>query len=107
MTPAVARALDEASEEARVLAAKAAEAVEKRAHAASRSYRLARRRAEDAADEAATCIRKQPLKAVGAALGAGLVIGVAGGLLAAVIGRRWVGRNHTTARRGRARRWRS
>ena len=93
MTPAVARALNEASEETRVLAARAAEAVEEGAHAARRSYRLARRRAEDVADDAVSCIRKQPLKAVGAALGAGLVIGLAGGLLAAVIGSRWVGSN--------------
>lgn len=92
MAPAVARAFEETSAEARVLAAKAAEAVEEGAHAARRSYRLAKRRAEDAADEAATCIRKQPLKAVGAALGAGLMIGVAGGFLAAVIGRRWPAR---------------
>jgi ElaB/YqjD/DUF883 family membrane-anchored ribosome-binding protein len=93
MTPAVARAFAEASEEARLLAAKAAEAVEEGAHVARRSYRLATRRAEDAADAAVACIRKQPLKAVGAALGAGLVIGVAGGLLAAVIGRRRSARN--------------
>jgi ElaB/YqjD/DUF883 family membrane-anchored ribosome-binding protein len=91
MTPAVARALNEASEETRVLAAKAAEAVEEGAHAARRGYRLARRRAEDVADNAVSCIRKQPLKAVGAALGAGLVIGVATGLLSAVLGGRWAG----------------
>jgi ElaB/YqjD/DUF883 family membrane-anchored ribosome-binding protein len=89
MTPAVARAFEETSEEARVLAARAVEAAEQGTRAARRSYRLARRRAEDAADEAATCIRRQPLKAVGAALGAGLVIGVAGGFLMALIGRRW------------------
>jgi ElaB/YqjD/DUF883 family membrane-anchored ribosome-binding protein len=93
MNPALAHAFEETSEEARVLAANAAEVVEQGAHVARRSYRLAKRRAEDAADEAATCIRRQPLKAVGAALGAGLVIGVAGGFLTAWIGSRWAVRN--------------
>ena len=92
MSPAVARALEEVSDEALALGAKAAEAIEEGAHAARRSYTLARRRAEDAADEAATRIRRQPLKAVGAALGAGLAMGLVGGFLAAVIGSRWVGR---------------
>ena len=93
MTPAVARAFEEASTEARVLATKAGEAVEEGVHAARRSYRLAKHRVEDAADEASTCIRKQPFKAVGTALGAGLVIGVAGGFLAAMIGRQSTRRN--------------
>ena len=93
MTPAVARAFEEASSEVRTLAAKAGEAVEEGAHAVKRTYRLATHRAEDAMSEAASCIRKQPLKAVGTALGAGLLIGVAGGLLAAVLGRQWTRRN--------------
>jgi hypothetical protein len=37
--------------------------------------------------------RKQPLMAVAVALGTGLVIGVAGSLLVAAIGNRWVGVN--------------
>lgn len=90
MTPAVARAaFEDAADEARVFAAKAAEAVQEGVHEARRSYRLAKRRAEDAADDATACIRRQPLKAVGAAFGAGLAIGVAGGFGAAVIGRRF------------------
>jgi ElaB/YqjD/DUF883 family membrane-anchored ribosome-binding protein len=94
MTPAVARAVvDDASREARVLAARAADAVEEGMHAARRRYRVAERRAEDAANEAVTRIRKQPLKAVGAALTAGLVIGAASALLAAVIGGRCARRN--------------
>lgn len=76
MTPAVARVLENAPEEMRVATAKA------------------KRRAEDAADAAAaTRIRKQPFTAVGAAFGAGLVIGMAGAFLATVLGSRWVGAN--------------
>jgi ElaB/YqjD/DUF883 family membrane-anchored ribosome-binding protein len=90
MTPAVAgAAIEEVAEEARVFAAKAAEAVQEGVHEARRSYRLAKRRAEDAVDDATACIRKQPLRAVGVAFGAGLAIGVAGGFVAAVIGRRF------------------
>ena len=89
MTSAVARAvLEEASDEVRALAGNAAETLDKGMHEARRTYRLARRRAEDAATDAATCIRKQPLTAVGVALSAGLVIGAAGGLLIAAIRRR-------------------
>ena len=90
MIPVVARgAFDEASAEARVLAARAGETVQESVDAAKRSYRVAKRRAENAADDATTCIRKQPLTAVGAALGAGLAIGAVAGFLAAVIaGRR-------------------
>ena len=72
-----------------MFAAKATEAVEEGVHEARRSYRLARRRAEDAADDAAARIRRQPLKSVGAAFGAGLVIGAAGAFVAAVIGVRF------------------
>jgi ElaB/YqjD/DUF883 family membrane-anchored ribosome-binding protein len=93
MTPAVARVFEEASEETRILAAKAAAAVDEGAHAARRGYRLTKRRVEDVANEAATCIRKQPLTSVGTALAAGLVIGVAGGFFATVIVSRWVGSN--------------
>ena len=86
MIPAVARgAFEEASAEARVLAAKADETVQEGVHAAKRRYRVAMRRAEDAANDATTCIRRQPLTAVGVALGAGLAIGAVGSFLAAVI----------------------
>ena len=89
MTSAVAReVLEEASNEVRALAGNAADAFDKGTHEAGRTYRLARRRAEDAAYDAATCIRKQPLTAVGVALAAGMVIGAAGGFLAAAIRRR-------------------
>ena len=89
MTFAVAReVLEEASDEVRAVAGNAAEALDKGMHEATRTYRLARRRAEDAANDASTCIRKQPLTAVGVALGAGIVIGAAGGFFIAAIRRR-------------------
>ena len=77
MTPALARFLEEVSEETRVLASETAAPAGEGAH-------------QEAADGAATCIRKQPLKAVGAAFGAGLVIGIASGILVVVLGNRWV-----------------
>jgi ElaB/YqjD/DUF883 family membrane-anchored ribosome-binding protein len=87
MTAAVARAaFEEASAEARALAARAGEAVEEGVHAAKRTLRTVQRRGEDAANDAATCIRKQPLSAVSVAFGAGVAIGAAGGLLAAALG---------------------
>ncbi len=89
MIPAVARgAFEEASQEARVLAAKAGDTVQESARATKRSYRVAMRRAEDAANDATTCIRKQPLTAVGVALGAGLALGAVAGFLAAVVASR-------------------
>jgi ElaB/YqjD/DUF883 family membrane-anchored ribosome-binding protein len=89
MTPAVAEStFADATREARVLAAKASEAVEDGLHAARRSYKIARRRADDAAGDVAAYIKKQPLMTVGVALGAGLVLGLAGGfILSAVSGR--------------------
>jgi ElaB/YqjD/DUF883 family membrane-anchored ribosome-binding protein len=59
----------------------AADAVDDGVHAAKRTYRIAARRFEDVTDEAATCIRRQPFKAVGVALGAGLLFGAAGAWL--------------------------
>jgi ElaB/YqjD/DUF883 family membrane-anchored ribosome-binding protein len=89
MTSAVARAvLEEASDEMRALAGNAAEALDQGVRQARRTYRLARRRAEDAANDVSTCIRMQPLTAVGVALGAGIVIGAAGAFLMAAIRRR-------------------
>jgi ElaB/YqjD/DUF883 family membrane-anchored ribosome-binding protein len=89
MASAVARAvLEDASEEVRALAGNAAEAIDNGMHEARRTYRVARRRVEDAADDAAACIRKQPLTAVGVAFGAGIVAGAACGLIAATIRRR-------------------
>ena len=91
MTLAVAgAAIEEVAEEAaRVFAARAAEAIEEGVHAARRGYRLAQRRVEGAADDATACIRRQPLRAVGVAFGAGLAIGAASGFVAVVIGRRF------------------
>jgi ElaB/YqjD/DUF883 family membrane-anchored ribosome-binding protein len=93
MTTAAARAaFAEASEDARALAARAGEAVEEGVHAAKRTFRTAQRRAEDVANDATTCIRKQPFTAVTVALGAGLALGAAGAVLAIAIGRRLAGR---------------
>ena len=89
MASAVARAvLEDASEEVRALAGNAAEAIENGMHEARRTYRVVRRGVEDAADDAASRIRKQPLTAVGVAFGAGIVVGAACGLIAATIRRR-------------------
>jgi ElaB/YqjD/DUF883 family membrane-anchored ribosome-binding protein len=86
MTTAVARAVfEEASEEVRALAARAGEVAEEGVHLAKRTVRTAQRRAEDAANDAATCIRQQPLTAVSVAVGAGLAIGAAGAFFAAAI----------------------
>lgn len=75
------RAAAHLSHEARLLKSMAADAVEDGVHAAKRSYKIAVRRLEDATDQAAANIRKQPFKAVGVALGAGLLLGVAGAWL--------------------------
>jgi ElaB/YqjD/DUF883 family membrane-anchored ribosome-binding protein len=86
MATATARtAFAQASQEAHVLAAKAEEAIDEGVHAAKRSLRAAQHRAEDAAEDAATCVRKQPLTAVSVAFAAGVAIGVAGGWLAAAM----------------------
>ena len=89
MTSAVARAvLRDATEEVHQLAGNAADALDKGMHEARRTYRVVMRRAEATANDAATCIRKQPLTAVGVALAGGVVIAAAGGFLIAAIRRR-------------------
>lgn len=74
-------ALADAAREARVLASKASDIVDDTLRTARRSYSTARHRVEDAADDATKIVRKQPLRSVGVALGAGLVLGVAGTVL--------------------------
>ena len=74
------------SHEARLLKSLAADAVEDGVHAAKRArISLARRVEEltDLKDEAVHQVKRQPLRSVGIALGAGLVVGVAIG---------WIGR---------------
>jgi len=70
------------SHEARLLKSLATDAIEDGVHAAERAITLAKRRAEklaDFKDEAVHRVRRQPLRALGIALGAGLVLGVAVG----------------------------
>jgi ElaB/YqjD/DUF883 family membrane-anchored ribosome-binding protein len=93
MATAIARvAFEEASKEAHALVAKAEEAIEEGVYAAKRTMRTAQRRAEDAVNDAAGCVRKQPLTAVSATLGAGIAIGVAGALLATAMYSWWAER---------------
>lgn len=71
------------ADEARVLKDLAAEALDDGRHAAKRAFKAARRRAQrvaDLRDEALYRVKREPLKAVGLALGAGLVIGLVVGL---------------------------
>jgi ElaB/YqjD/DUF883 family membrane-anchored ribosome-binding protein len=75
------RAAAHLSHDARLLKSIAADAVEDGVHAAKRTYKIAVRRFEDVSDQAATRIRRQPFKALGVALGAGLLVGAAGGWL--------------------------
>ena len=70
------------SHEARWLKSVATDAIEDGVHAAERAITLAKRRVEklaDFKDETVHRVRRQPLRALGSALGAGLVLGVAVG----------------------------
>lgn len=74
------------SHEARLLKARATDAVDDGIHAAKRAIKSVRRRVEDLGDlkaEAVHRVKRQPFKAVGLALGVGLVLGLALG---------WIGR---------------
>ena len=74
------------SHEARLLKSLATDAVEDGVHAAKRARISLERRVEeltDVKDEAVHQVKRQPLRSVGIALGAGLVVGVAIG---------WIGR---------------
>jgi ElaB/YqjD/DUF883 family membrane-anchored ribosome-binding protein len=69
----------------------ASDAVEDGVHAAKRAFKAAQRGLENAADlrdEAAYRVKREPLKAVGLAFGAGLLMGVVG---------TWVGRRCITS----------
>ena len=74
------------SHEAKLLKSLAADAVDDGIHAARRAVRSVRRGVEqlaDLKDEAVHRVKRQPLKAVSVAVGAGLVLGLAIG---------WIGR---------------
>jgi ElaB/YqjD/DUF883 family membrane-anchored ribosome-binding protein len=68
-----------ASHEARLFKTIAEDALEGRVYAAQRAITTAQRRVRDnlgdLKDEAARCVKRQPLAAVGTAFGAGLLIG--------------------------------
>ena len=70
------------SHEARLLKSLAADAVDDGLHVAKRAIKAARRRVEglgDLGDEAAYRVKRNPVKAVGIALGIGLAFGLAVG----------------------------
>jgi len=75
-----ARHVAHVSHEAHLLKSLAADAVEDGVHAAKRAVKSVERRVEklgDLKDEAAYRVKRQPLKAVGIAVGVGLVVGAA------------------------------
>lgn len=70
------------SHEAKLMKSLVEDAVEDGAHAVKRAMKSARRRAEDAKDTVTYEIRRRPLRAVGTALGFGVVLGIAATFLA-------------------------
>ena len=78
------------SHEARLFKSLAADAVEDGVHAAKRAIKSVQRRVEelgDLKDEAAYRVKRQPFKALGIAVGVGLVLGVAVGWIGARFGK--------------------
>ena len=85
-----ARQMAHLSHEAQLLKSLAADAVEDGVHAAKRTIKSVQRRVEelgDLKDEAAYRVKRQPFKAVGIAVGVGLVLGVAVGWIGARFGK--------------------
>ena len=85
-----ARQMAHVSHEARLLKSLAADAVEDGVHAAKHAIKSVQRRVEglgDLRDEAAYRVKRQPFKAVGIAVGVGLVLGVAVGWIGARFGK--------------------
>jgi ElaB/YqjD/DUF883 family membrane-anchored ribosome-binding protein len=79
------------SPEARLLKSLAADAVDDGVHAAKRAITSLKRGVEELADlkdEAVDRVKRQPLRAVGIALGVGLVLGLAVGWIGRRPGRR-------------------
>lgn len=72
-----ARRVAHVSHEARMLKSVAADAAEAGVYKARRAVRIARRDMADAHDAAVYRIKREPLKAVGAAFGAGALAGAA------------------------------
>jgi len=86
-----ARQVAHVSHEAQLLKSLAADAVEDGAHAAKRTIKSVQRRVVegvgDVKDAAAYRVKRQPFKALGIAVGVGLVLGVAVGWIGARIGK--------------------
>ena len=79
------------SHEARLVKSMARDAGEEGVHAAKRAIRQVQRsveKLEDFRDETAHYVKRQPLKAVGMAAGAGLVFGIVVGWIGATLGYR-------------------
>ena len=77
-----ARKVARMSQDARTLKVAAADAVEDGMYKARRAAKTAKRGFYDTRDEAVYRIKQEPLKAVGVAFGAGLLVGVASGAVA-------------------------
>ena len=86
-----ARQVAHVSHEAQLLKSLAADAVEDGVHAAKRTIKSVQRRVVeglgDVKDEAAYRVKRQPFKALGIAVGVGLVLGVAVGWIGARFGK--------------------
>ena len=85
-----ARQMAHLSHEAQLLKSLAADAVEDGVHAAKRAIKSVQRRVEelgDLRDEAGYRVKRQPFKAIGIAVGVGLVLGVAVGWIGARFGK--------------------
>jgi ElaB/YqjD/DUF883 family membrane-anchored ribosome-binding protein len=86
-----ARQIAHVSHEAQLLKSLAADAVEDGVHAATRTIKSVQRRVVegvgDVKDEAAYRVKRQPFKALGIAVGVGLVFGVAVGWIGGRFGK--------------------
>ena len=82
-----AHRLSHVSHEAQLFKSLASDAVDDGVHAAKRAIKSAQHRAEDLKDEATYRVKRQPLKAVGIAVGAGFMLGMAVGWIGSRCGR--------------------
>lgn len=72
------------AQEARELRSRGADAIEESVHAAKRAVKVARQSVEELGemrDETARYIKREPFKAVGLAMGAGILFGLAASLI--------------------------
>jgi ElaB/YqjD/DUF883 family membrane-anchored ribosome-binding protein len=82
-----ARRATHLSHETRLLTSLAADAVDDGVHAAKRTIKSAQHRVEDLKDEATYRVKRQPFKALGIAVGVGLVLGMAVGWIGSRCGK--------------------